>query len=46
MVGAGRDIEALVLARALESISERRVFLNGHRTVVLQNQALLLFIRR
>ena len=37
MVRAGPDIEALVLARALEAVSERRVFLNGHRTVVLHN---------
>ena len=37
IVRAGQDIEAPVLARALEAVSERRVFLSGHRTVVLHN---------
>lgn len=31
----GRDIEARVLARAARLYSERRVFLQGHRTVIL-----------
>jgi formyltetrahydrofolate deformylase len=36
MVKIGKDTEALVLARALEVIAERRVFLNGQRTVVFR----------
>jgi formyltetrahydrofolate deformylase len=32
----GRDIEARVLARAVRWTAERRVFLNGHRTVVFR----------
>jgi len=31
----GRDIEAQVLSRALQSYAERRVFLQGNRTVIL-----------
>lgn len=31
----GRDIEAAVLSRALLSYTERRIFLHGHRTVIL-----------
>jgi formyltetrahydrofolate deformylase len=34
MVAIGRDIEALTLARAVKLHVERRVFINGHRTVV------------
>jgi formyltetrahydrofolate deformylase len=34
MAAAGRDIESLVLARAVEAIAARRVFLNGSKTVV------------
>lgn len=34
MARAGRDVEKLVLARALKLIVEERVFLNGHRTIV------------
>ena len=30
----GRDTEALVLARAVRAAAERRIFANGHRTVV------------
>jgi len=36
MIRIGRDIEAQVLARALNAIGERRVFLNGGKTVVFQ----------
>ena len=32
---AGRDTEAKVLARAIALFSERRIFLHGHRTVIL-----------
>ncbi len=35
MVAAGREVEASVLARAVQWHAERRVFLNGNRTVVL-----------
>ena len=35
-LGIGRDIEAQVLARAVKSVAERRVFLNGERTVVFK----------
>lgn len=31
----GRDTEARVLARAIELYAERRIFLHGHRTVIL-----------
>ena len=34
MIAAGRDVEALVLARAVAALAGRRVFLNGKRTVV------------
>jgi formyltetrahydrofolate deformylase len=36
MIRIGRDIEALVLARAVQWTAERRVFLNGGRTVVFR----------
>jgi formyltetrahydrofolate deformylase len=36
MIGIGRDIEAQVLARAVNAIGERRVFLNGSKTVVFR----------
>jgi len=36
LAAMGRDIEAQVLARAVGWISERRVFLNGLRTVVFR----------
>lgn len=36
LVAAGRDVECLVLARAVKAWTERRVFLNGARTVVLR----------
>jgi formyltetrahydrofolate deformylase len=32
----GRDVEAQVLARAVGWVAERRVFLNGQRTVVFR----------
>lgn len=35
MVAAGREVEASVLARAVQWHAERRVFLDGNRTVVL-----------
>ena len=35
-VAVGRDVEALVLARAVKWHAERRVLLNGRRTVVFQ----------
>jgi formyltetrahydrofolate deformylase len=34
MARAGRDVEKIVLARALELVFEGRVFLNGNRTIV------------
>jgi formyltetrahydrofolate deformylase len=34
MTRAGRDVEKIVLARALKLVFEERVFLNGRRTVV------------
>lgn len=34
LVAIGRDVEALTLARAVRLHVERRVFINGHRTVV------------
>jgi len=34
MAAAGRDVERLVLARAVKLLVERRVLLNGHKTVV------------
>jgi formyltetrahydrofolate deformylase len=36
LVAAGRDVEAQVLARAVTWHSERRIMLNGSRTVVLR----------
>lgn len=33
-VAVGRDVEAVVLARAVKWHAERRILLNGHRTVV------------
>ncbi len=36
MVAAGRDIENIVLARAVTWHAERRVLLNGHRTVIFR----------
>ena len=34
LVAAGRDIERIVLAKAVKYHAERRILLNGHRTVV------------
>jgi formyltetrahydrofolate deformylase len=34
MAQAGRDVEKLVLARAVRLVAEERVFLHGRRTVV------------
>jgi formyltetrahydrofolate deformylase len=36
LIAAGRDVEAQVLARAVKWHSERRVLLNGNRTVVFR----------
>ncbi|WP_230769842.1 formyltetrahydrofolate deformylase [Sphingomonas sp. Leaf4] len=36
LIRIGRDVEAQVLARAVRWAAERRVFLNGHRTVVFR----------
>ena len=36
MVDAGRDVESLVLARAVRWAAERRILRNGHRTVVFR----------
>ncbi len=36
LVGAGRDVEAAVLSRAVRWHSESRVLLDGHRTVVFR----------
>ena len=36
LIRIGRDIEAQVLARAVAWVGERRVFLNGNRTVVFR----------
>lgn len=36
LIATGRDIERLTLARALKAHAEHRVFLNGHRTVVMR----------
>lgn len=36
LIAIGRDIEAQVLARAVNAIGERRVFLNGSKTVVFR----------
>ncbi|MEI9892316.1 MAG: hypothetical protein WDN45_19280 [Caulobacteraceae bacterium] len=35
-VVAGRDVEAVVLARAVKWHSERRVLLNGLRTIIFR----------
>ena len=35
MVALGRDIESRVLARAVKQYAERRIFLNGRRTIIL-----------
>ncbi len=35
----GNDVESVVLARAVRWHAERRVLLNGHRTVVLHQGA-------
>ena len=37
LVRKGRDIERLVLARAVRFVLEDRVLLNGHRTVVFKD---------
>jgi formyltetrahydrofolate deformylase len=36
MAAAGRDVESQVLARAVRWLAERRVFLNGNKTVVFR----------
>ncbi|MFO1221177.1 MAG: formyltetrahydrofolate deformylase [Burkholderiaceae bacterium] len=36
LLSVGRHVESLVLARALQAVLERRVFVNGRRTVVLR----------
>ncbi|RFU49240.1 formyltetrahydrofolate deformylase [Paraburkholderia sp. DHOC27] len=36
LLATGRDVECLALARAVKFFIERRVFINGNRTVVLQ----------
>ncbi len=36
MIRIGRDIEAQVLARAVQWVGARRVFLNGARTIVFR----------
>jgi formyltetrahydrofolate deformylase len=36
LMAAGRDVESSVLARAVRYHIERRVLLNGHRTVVFR----------
>jgi len=36
MIRIGRDIEAQVLARAVQWVGSRRVFLNGNRTIVFR----------
>lgn len=35
LVAIGKDIETRVLASAIKSYAERRIFLNGHRTIIL-----------
>jgi formyltetrahydrofolate deformylase len=37
MAAIGRDVEAQVLARAVRWIAERRVFLNGDKTVIFRH---------
>ena len=41
LVSMGRDVESRVLYRALKAHSERRVFLNGNRTVVFKGHRIL-----
>lgn len=36
LIRIGRDIEAQVLARAVDALGERRLFLNGNRTLVFR----------
>ncbi|HEY3539998.1 MAG TPA: formyltetrahydrofolate deformylase [Trinickia sp.] len=36
LLAVGRDVECITLARAVKAFIERRVFINGDRTVVLQ----------
>jgi formyltetrahydrofolate deformylase len=36
MTAAGRDVECMVLARAVRWHTEHRVLLNGHKTVVFR----------
>ncbi|CAK0154381.1 formyltetrahydrofolate deformylase [Burkholderia pseudomallei] len=36
LLAVGRDVECITLARAVKAFIERRVFLNGDRTVVFQ----------
>jgi formyltetrahydrofolate deformylase len=36
LIAAGRDIESLVLARAVKWHAEHRILLNGHRTVIFR----------
>lgn len=36
LVNVGRDVESLVLSRAVRYHVEHRVLLNGHRTVVFR----------
>jgi formyltetrahydrofolate deformylase len=36
LLATGRDVECLALARAVKLFIERRIFINGNRTVVLQ----------
>ncbi|MBN3846202.1 MULTISPECIES: formyltetrahydrofolate deformylase [Burkholderiaceae] len=36
LLAVGRDVECITLARAVKAFTERRVFLNGDRTVVFQ----------
>jgi formyltetrahydrofolate deformylase len=36
MAQAGRDVEKIVLARAIKLVCEERVFLSGNRTVIFE----------
>ncbi|WP_316251825.1 formyltransferase family protein [Paraburkholderia sp. UCT31] len=36
LLTTGRDVECITLARAVKAFVERRVFINGERTVVLR----------
>jgi len=36
LLTTGRDVECITLARAVKAFVERRVFINGDRTVVLR----------